>query len=584
MLVSDYLVEYFSKNGLTHGFFMIGGALGHIADACARKNFKLYTMHNEQSAAFASEGQAISTGGFGLAMATSGPGATNLITGIGSAYYASLPCIFVTGQVNTFESNLSATRRQVGFQETDIVSIVAPITKYAVKITDASLAIYEIQKAFFIASSGRKGPVLLDFPFDIQRTEISIDNVKQFIGSPEHNALCASVSLPSSKQISDVLSLLSTSKRPMVLVGHGVRVSGAKKELAEFLQKTKIPFVSSLMGTDSVPVQNSLYQGFIGTYANRNSNLALANADLVLVLGARLDSRQIGVQSSKFAPNAKIIHVDVDSNELGASINEHLSICSDAKEFLRSLNQCDIKTAMSGEWLEHLNFLKEKYSIYNQPISHDSISPSVAISVISKLASNEAIASVDVGSHQMWFAQSWNVKNGQLILTNGGMGPMGCAISTAIGAWLSSKKKTDVWAICGDGAIQVNIQDFQSIVREKIPMKIIVINNSCLGMLTQFQSENFHGRLIGSVDGYSTPDFVKVAIAYGLSAKQVSKNSDLSDALSWLNSQSGAALLDVVIPQDYKVFPKSSYSRPVHDMKPFLPESELKQALKYVSL
>ncbi|MFA5108889.1 MAG: thiamine pyrophosphate-binding protein [Candidatus Micrarchaeia archaeon] len=583
MKVSDYLVDYFSKNKLSHGFFMIGGALGHIADACARKGFKLYTMHHEQSAAFACEGQAIASNGFGLAMATSGPGATNLITGIGSAYYASLPCIFVTGQVNTFESNLTEKRRQVGFQETDIVSIVKPITKYATKITDAKTAVYEIEKAFFIANAPRKGPVLLDFPFDIQRTEISPEHENHFIGSSEHESMLSYESA-SKDQIINAIALISNSKRPIVLVGHGVRISNAKESLNEFLKKTKIPFVASLMGTDSVPSESKLYYGFIGTYANRSSNFALANSDLILVLGARLDSRQVGVQASKFAPNAKIIHVDIDKTELGASISEHLSICSDVNEFLVMLNKERIRTSISADWINYLDYLKQKYSSCPQQLNPHEISPNVALSTISALASNFAIASVDVGSHQMWFAQSWAVKEGQLILTNGGMGPMGCAIPTAIGAWLSHPKKPEVWAICGDGSAQVNIQDLQSLVRENIPMKIVILNNSSLGMLTQFQSENFEGRLIGSVQGYSAPDFVKIAVAYGLSAKQVSSNPELSDSAKWLLSQKGPALLDIQIPSRYKVYPKSSYALPVHEMKPLLSEQELTDALKYSKL
>lgn len=581
MKVSDYLVDVFTKNGLTHGFFMIGGALGHIADACARKDFKLYTMHHEQSASFASEGQAITSKGFGLAMATSGPGATNLITGIGSAYYASLPCIFITGQVNTFESNIDGKRRQVGFQETDIISIVKPITKYTIKISDPQSVVYEVEKAFFIANQPRKGPILLDFPFDIQRTEIEPQKMRSFIGSQEHKSLLNPPTF-SKEDISKSLQLIAESKRPMVLIGHGVRVADAKSETFTFLNKTKIPFVASLMGTDSVPSNSDSYQGFIGTYGNRNANFALANADLILVFGARLDSRQVGVQASKFAPKAKIIHVDIDKNELGASISESLSINSDLKPFLSALNKEIISTNISDEWLPYLKTLKDKYFTQSQPIDLDSISPNDALLTISKLASDSAIASVDVGSHQMWFAQSWKVKEGQLILTNGGMGPMGCSVPTAIGAWLSSPNKPQAWVICGDGSFQVNIQDLQSLTREKIPLKIIILNNSSLGMLTQFQAENFEGRLIGSVHGYDTPNFVKVATAYGLAAKSVSKKDELNDAANWIATQDGPALLEIKIPQTYMVFPKSSYSKPVFEMKPPLPESELKDALKFL--
>ncbi|MCX6815405.1 MAG: thiamine pyrophosphate-binding protein [Candidatus Aenigmarchaeota archaeon] len=580
MKVSDYVVECLTANGISHGFFIIGGALGYLADSCACKNFKLYTMHHEQSTSFAAEGQAVVSKKPGLAMATSGPGATNLITGIGSAFYASLPVIFITGQVNTFESNVTGKRRQVGFQETDIVSIVRPITKYAVRISDPAKTRYEIEKAFFIATHGRNGPVLLDFPFDVQKAEITPDAQAGFLGSAEHAAMNKPRNATTS-QISKFTSLLAEAKRPMLLLGHGVRLSGATYEVELFITKTKIPFVASLMGTDAVENYNPLYYGFIGTYGQRYSNLALANADLIIVLGARLDSRQVGVQAAKFAPAAKIVHVDIDEYELGASVREELSINVDIKNFLKQTMDALPKMEVKTEWISHLNVLKEKYEHHEQKIGHLKISPNKAIEVVSAVAGERDIVSVDVGSHQMWFAQSWKVKKGQIVLTNGGMGPMGCAVPTAIGAWLSDTSRR-VWAVCGDGGFQINIQELQTIVRNKIPMKIIIINNNSLGMLTQFQTENFEGRLIGSVDGYDAPDFVKVANAYGIPARMVEKSSELEEAIKWLSGNNGPALLDIKVPVTYWTLPKASYARPVYDMKPFLSEQELKEALKYV--
>lgn len=580
MKVCDYLVDYLSAQGINHGFFIIGGALGYIADACARKNFDLYTVHHEQAAAFAAEGQAVISRKPGLAMATSGPGATNLITGIGSAFYASLPVVFVTGQVNTFESNVTGKRRQVGFQETDIVSIVRPITKYAVQVSDPAKTRYEVEKALFIATHGRQGPVLLDFPLNVQKTEINPEEQAGFIGSKEHAAMARPPGATAS-QISKFASLLAGSSRPVLLLGHGVRLSGAGAEAESFISKTQIPFVASLMGTDAVPSSNPLYYGFIGTYGQRFSNLALANSDLIIVLGARLDSRQVGVQASKFAPAAKIVHVDIDEHELGASLREELSIHSDIREFLKQAIPAVPKMREKAEWLGYLNSLKGEYAHYAQKIGTLEISPNIALESISSAAKEGAIVSVDVGSHQMWFAQSWLVKKGQVVFTNGGMGPMGCAVPTAIGAWLSDKSRP-VWAVCGDGGFQVNIQELQTVVRERVPLKMVVINNHSLGMLTQFQTENFEGRLIGSVQGYDAPDFVKVAQAYGIAAKHIEKTSELAAAAKWLESQSGPALLDVAVPLKYWVLPKSSYARPVYDMKPFLPEAEMKKALKFV--
>jgi len=580
MKLSDYLVDYLLSQGIRSGYFMIGGALGHLADSCARKGFKLYTLHHEQSAAFAAEGQAAITRNIGVAMATSGPGATNLVTGIGSAYFSSQPTLFLTGQVNTFESNIDGKRRQVGFQETDIVSIVKGITKYSRQITDPLTITYEIEKALFIAKSGRTGPVLLDLPLNVQSAEIDLAKQTHFLGSPEHTLLCKKAPVDKAALEKTVSHLLS-SKRPIILVGHGAKLSGAEKKIGKLIAQSNLPVVASLMGTDVVENENPLYYGFIGTYGERYSNLALANSDLIIVLGARLDSRQVGVQAAKFAPNAKVVHVDIDQNELGAAIKEEVSIQSDIGDFLDSLFPLLPNSPSSRtEWLGFLNSLRAKYAGVPQDLGQDAISPKLAISEMCKASKEGDVVSVDVGSHQMWFAQSWKVKKGQLVLTNGGMGPMGCSVPTAIGVSTSNGMRP-VWVVVGDGSLQLNIQELQTLARHKIPVKIMVINNFALGMLTQFQTENFEGRLIGSVDGYDAPDFVKVARAYGIPAEKAEKKEELESKVHWLSSQNGPALLDVHVPQTFWVLPKSSYARPVHDMKPYLGESELKESLRY---
>jgi len=580
MKLSDYVADSLLQQGVPHGYFMIGGAIGHLADSCAKQGFRLYTLHHEQSAAFAAEGQAAVTRNFGVAMATSGPGATNLVTGIGSAYFSSQPVVFLTGQVNTFESNHDGKRRQVGFQETDIVSIVKCITKYAKQVTDPQAIAYEVEKALFIAKSGRMGPVLIDLPFDIQKAEIDAEKLPHFVGSQEHASMAAKPGVDPAMP-GKVASLVSSSKRPILLVGHGARLSGAEEKVREFAERANIPVVATLMGTDVFDNESPLYSGFIGTYGNRHSNLSVANSDLVIVLGARLDSRQVGVQAAAFAPAAKIIHIDIDKNELGASVKEAVSVQADIGEFLGMLLPLlPPQRPPRQEWFGFLGALKAKYSEVPQGEGAEGISPKLAISMLSKEAKQGDSVCVDVGSHQMWFAQSWVAKNGQLVLTNGGMGPMGCSVPSAIGISTSNGMKP-VWVVAGDGSLQVNIQELQALARHKIPVKIMVINNRALGMLTQFQAENFGGRLIGSLDGYDAPDFVKVAEAYGVPARRAEKKSELTETIKWLSSQGGPALLDVIIPRDFWVLPKSSHARPVHDMKPYLGAQELKDALKY---
>ncbi len=582
MKTSDYIVEFLAKEHLTHGFFMIGGALGHIADSCHKAKFTLYTMHHEQAAAFAAEAQAAVTRNTGLALATSGPGATNLITGIASSYFSSLPTVFITGQVNTFESDLSGRRRQVGFQETNIVDMVKGVTKYAVRITEPESIAYHLEKGFAYAKSGRMGPILLDVPLNIQRSEIDPTKIPHFLGSKEHEQFLLENTHPVPEiSVKSALDLINNSKRPIILVGQGVRRSGAEKELLKMVEETGIPVVSSLQGTDAFPNEHPLFFGFIGTYGQRYSNFAIANCDLLIALGTRLDSRQVGVVSSAFAPMAKIIHVDIDNNELGASVKEAISIHSDIGAFLRALTGRLKKGLSRGDWIKHLSGLKQKYPRVIQEIGTDEIDPVEALSMLSSHYAGSDIISVDVGSNQMWFAQGWVVKKGQTILTNGGMGPMGYALPAAIGAHLSSKGARTL-AVTGDGGLQINIQELQTIVRNRIPVKILVLNNGALGMLVQFQTENFEKRLIGSMEGYDAPDFVKIAEAYGLAAKHASSKKELPSALSWLVNSPGPALLDLKIPNNFFVFPKSSYRLPIYDMQPLLDRSEYKEALKFL--
>jgi acetolactate synthase-1/2/3 large subunit len=577
--VADYAVDYLMRLGITQGYFMNGGMIAPIADACYRKGFELFTMHHEQAAAFASEGQAAVRRDVGVAMATSGPGATNLVTGIASAYFSSNPVLFITGQVNTYESNAGGERRQVGFQETDIVSITKGITKYAKLVNDPLSIAYELEKALFITKDGRMGPALLDLPFDVQRSNVYAGRLKHFVGSEEHRRLTHKIN-PGIKDAVLVAREISISKRPLVLIGHGVRLSDAVKEVAKLLEKANLPFVTSLLGTDAIPNGHRLCYGMIGTYGQRYANLATANADMILVLGARLDVRQIGLKS-EFAKHAKIIHVDIDCTELNASVKEHMSIESDIGDFVGVVLQYVAKKDRV-KWMEYLDMLRSRYGKSEQTVREGQIDPIKAVSMLSSRYADGSIVTVDVGSHQMWFAHGWTTKNGQSILTNGGMAPMGFALPAAIGASLALGKR-EVLAVTGDGGLQVNIQELQTVVRNKLPIKIVVFNNNALVMVTQFQSEFMEGRIHGSVPegGYDSPDFVKIAKAYGIPAESSSDSSTLENKIDWLTRHKGPCLLEIKVPQDYWALPKSRGNLPVHDMFPFLDRREYREAIRY---
>ncbi|OWP57212.1 MAG: hypothetical protein B2I17_01945 [Thermoplasmatales archaeon B_DKE] len=581
MKVSDYIVRYLLNQGIEVGFFLNGGMITPIADSCYRMGLKLYTIHHEQAASFAAEAQAAVTKNLGFAMGTSGPGATNMITGIASAYFASFPVLFITGQVNTGEANTDKKRRQAGFQELDIVTIIASITKYSKYVSTSEDIAYELEKATFIAKNGRMGPVLLDIPINVQQLEMNDADARHFFGSREYEELSKKTKTDSSVLIKIANELLNA-KRPVILIGHGVKLSNSQVEVLRIVDITGIPFVTSLLGTDSIPNSHQSCFDFIGTYGRRYSNFVLANADVILVLGSRLDNRQIGVQSKMFAPRAKIIHVDVDDTELGTSLTEWLSVKADIKEFADSLIPYLAKNNNLKAWIDFLISLKNKYSKEEQKVTTGAIDPIYAIELISKEYDEGAIVTVDVGANQIWFAHGWRGKKMQTILTNGGMAPMGYSLPAAIGASLSSNKH-GILVITGDGGLQINIQELQTVVRNKLPIKIVVLNNNALGMITQFQTENFAGRLIGTVPngGYDSPDFVKVAEAYGIPSKSVELFDELEIAIDWLMKEESACLLDIKVPTGYFTLPKSRFTLPVHDMLPLLSREEFLQATKY---
>jgi len=577
MDLSDYVVEYAASKGIRNGFFMIGGAVAHLVDAFYRKKFNLYTMHHEQAAAFAAEADATTSRRIGLAMATSGPGATNLVTGIASAYFASIPVLFLTGQVNTYESNIDGRRRQVGFQETDIVRMVSHVTKFAVMVNRPETVVYNLEKAIWLASSGRFGPVLLDLPFNVQKTDIDPAAQVRFIGSEEHMKM-AELPRAQKRMLTEVSAKIISAQRPVILAGHGTRLSNAENLLGEFSKKSSIPVVTSLLATDCIAHSEPLFYGFIGTYAQRYSNFALANADLIIVLGSRLDSRQIGADFKSFAPGASIIHVDIDKNEQKTGIGrEYVFINSDVSDFLRDILPLIPESGSRENWAGFLSALKMRYPRVVQGIGENEIDPVAAIEELSMHAHEGDAVTVDVGSNQMWFAQGWKAKKNQTIMSNGGMGPMGWALPAAIGASLS-RNKANAWMVSGDGGMQINIQELQTVKRNNLPIKMVVLNNNALGMLKQFQSENYEGRLAGSVDGYDSPDFAKIASAYGITSMKVSGKAELKGAFSWLSGLDCAGLVELKIPKNYMVYPKASYNRPVHDMKPVLGRDEYKDA------
>lgn len=567
--ISDYIIEFLLEKNINKVFGYIGGAVAHLYHSIDKyENIEMINCINEQGAGFAAEGYARVSGKSGVAIATSGPGATNLITPIGSCFFDSVPTLFITGQVNTYEYKYDKPVRQIGFQETDIVSIVKPITKYAVMINNISELRYELEKAYYLSQNGRKGPVLVDIPMDIQRNEVDINTLDSFVGSDEYKELeKANVDT----QIEEVIKSLNNSKRPVILIGGGVRLSNAQNELLNWLELTRMPVVYSLMGKDAISDEYMYNMGLIGSYGNRYGNLTLANSDLILVLGSRLDTRQTGTNLETFAREAKIIQVDIDKNELGSKINVDIAINSDIAVFINELNKERIEINIS-DWLKTLEVYKNEFSSI-EGIDKNIKVPNLIISKISNYLTNEVIA-VDVGQHQMWTAQSLNIKQSQQVLFSGGMGAMGFSLPSAIGACIASGERVVV--IAGDGGIQMNIQELEVIKRRNLPIKIFVLNNQNLGMVRQFQELYFDKKYSGTVDDYSVPNLVEIAKAYGLNGRNIDDLNNIDDELKDIFSTNRPELINIILDKKMtSVEPKLIVNKPIEDMHPFISKEKL---------
>lgn len=566
MKLSDYVIDYLSAQGVTHIFEVAGGSITHLLNSLyGRTDITSVCMHHEQAAAFAAEGYARACGRIGVAMATSGPGATNLITGIGSCYFDSIPTLFITGQVNTYEFKFTKNVRQIGFQETDIVSIVRPVVKEAVLVTEEDTIRGTLDRLVKTAYEGRPGPVLIDLPMNVQRADIEVSEVKP-----------APIEKPSgvAREVAEqVLRLIGESPRPVILAGGGVRLANAADQLFTFAHRYQIPVAASLMGIDAFPHNDELYAGMIGTYGNRYANLAVANSDLLIALGTRLDTRQTGTRPETFARYATLVHVDIDPSELGNKIVADIQIKADAGEFLSMLNSMAGGAARSAEWLETIRGYKRKYPAYNQTNTDDrKIDPNSFLHTLSGLLPDNAIVCVDIGQHQMWSAQTLDIRRGQRFFTEGGMASMGSALPMAIGAAFA-RPECPIVVITGDGSFQMNIQELETISHHHLPIKIVMLNNECYGMVRQFQHQYMNDRFQSTVVGYSAPDFKKVVSAYGIPAYRVDIAENLAADIARLFNTTGSAFLEVSINSNCTVTPKLGVNRPIEEQEP-LPSVE----------
>jgi acetolactate synthase-1/2/3 large subunit len=578
MKLSDYIVEFLAERGIDTVFGYIGGAITHLVDSIDRNDrVRFIQAYHEQTAAIAAEGFARISGKPGVAIATSGPGATNLITGIGDAFFDSIPVVFITGQVNTYEYKNEKHIRQQGFQETDIVSIVRPITKYATMLKTSLDIRLELEKAFYIAMEGRPGPVLLDIPMDLLRAPIEPAELPEFQIPP-------SARRDDTSRMEEIQSLLMASQRPILLAGGGVINARGEVALTAFACRTGIPVVSSLMGKGAFPEDHGLFIGMIGSYGNRCANIALANADLVLAVGSRLDTRQTGAQIQGFVRSGKIVHVDIDVFELDEHrIQNKINVCMDAKSFIELLNNSCYNYKVQSKWVNYLNGIRQKYSQSNEVdrfVSNKS--PYFAIDLLNRLHDPDRLYFVDIGQNQMWAAQTLKVRGRQRFLTSGGMAPMGYAIPAAIGSAFAHSTPKNHIVITGDGGFQIATQGLLLISQYHLPIKILVLNNRSLGMITQFQDLYFNENKAGTTKdtGYLVPNIEHLAKAYSLPYYNIPKERLFDD--NWLGeifNNNKPAVIEIFVGEGTIVSPKLEYNSPLEDETPKLSREELKSAM-----
>lgn len=559
--ISDYIVKFLEVQGIEYIFGYQGGMITHLADSISKSSkIKFIQCYHEQSAAFAAEGYARATGKFGVCITTSGPGATNTITSIGNAFFDSIPVLYITGQVNTTEYKYDKRIRQKGFQETDICSIVSPVVKKTFFLDRPQQVVPVFEEAVGIMLTGRKGPVHIDLPMDIQRSELPIGNVdvRPYNEFPRLN-ICK-------RDVDEAVAILKKAEHPLVICGGGVSDSTLKESVVEFINRTSIPYVVSLMGKGTVSEESDLFVGMIGSYGNRAANLVLSESDVVLCVGSRLDLRQTGNRNSLLLKKIKFIRIDVDGCEaLDNPVPNQLSIHADITTFFASNEVKSLGRMISDDWINRVKYLKTRMSQQEDIKRHVANKlPYTVIEAISARAMPDAIVVADIGQNQMWSAQAIMCGVERRFLTSGGMAPMGYAIPAAVGVAFANPDK-QVICICGDGGFHMAIQSLLLISQYGLKVAVVIMNNQALGMITQFQSLYFDGNLVGTTKqgGYVVPDIEHLASAYSLPYRQVRNANEITS-----ESLFGPAIVEVLIEGSTVVVPKLEYNKNLDDMTP----------------
>lgn len=549
---SEALLRCLEMEGVDYVFGYPGGNVLYIYDALVGSpGIKHILTRHEQGAVHAADGYARSTGKVGVCIATSGPGATNLVTGIATAYMDSVPMVIITGNVPTTVIGTDA------FQEADIVSITMSITKHSYLVRDVNDIPRIIHEAFYIANTGRKGPVLIDIPKDISNQKLTFFpsdhlNIRGYNPEP----------IPNQTEIDRLILAIEESEKPVIIAGGGVVYSNSSEELLEFINKTNIPVTTTLLGSGGFPSAHHLWLGMLGMHGTYAANMAVQNADLIISIGSRFDDR-ITMKLDAFAPSAKqIAHIDIDPAEIGKNVKTDIACVGDIKAVLTHANR-KAKPAQSTEWINLAQDHKSKYPLrYND--SDSQIKPQFVIEMISETTGGDALITTDVGQHQMWTAQFYQFNTPRSLITSGGLGTMGFGLPAAIGAQIGNPDRL-VISINGDGGIQMCAQEMAICAIHNLPVKIVVINNQTLGMVKQWQDIVYEKRY-SQVDLTGSPSFVKLADAYGIKGLRATNKEEAIRAWHEALDTAGPVLVEFVVPTEENVYPMVLSGSPLNQM------------------
>ena len=552
---AEILMKVLKEEGIHTIFGYPGGVLLDIYDELFKGDIRHILVRHEQGAVHAADGYARASGKVGVALVTSGPGASNTVTGIANAYLDSIPIVVLTGQVPTHLIGTDA------FQEVDIIGITRPCTKHNFLIKRVEEVAKTIREAFNIARSGRPGPVLIDLPKDVMAA------MTEYEPQPPKR-IEEEIPRPASKKAFYVMDLIAEAKKPLILSGGGVILGGASEELRQLARRTRMPVTSTLMGLGAFPASDPLWLGMPGMHGTYYANMAISTCDLLIAIGMRFDDRVTG-KIDHFAPNAKIVHVDIDASSINKNVMVDVPIVSDCKSALQSFNALleqknfIVTDDQRQEWTDQIDGWKKE-----NPLSYchsdTEIKPQFVIETLYKLTKGDAIITTEVGQNQMWAAQFYGYDEPNTFLSSGGLGTMGYGLPAALGAKIAFPDKL-VIDIAGDGSIQMNIQEMATAIQDNIPVKIVLLNNGYLGMVRQWQ-QLFYDKRYSSTDMTYQPDFLKLAEAYGWMGLRATKPEEVESVLQQGLAAPGPVLMDFRVSREECVYPMVRPGGPIHEM------------------